>query len=314
MKRNLFVLALIFSLIFLFSCASYKTDKNDKIQIVCTSFAQYDWVREIVGENTNKFDIVYLCSNGVDFHSYQPSFEDIAKISECELLITVGAASEEWVYDALENSKDGKKKHIRLTDVVAGDLMYIDEEHDDHHHSSVDEHVWLSLKNAQVFCRNIAQAISELDKDSAEYYFENTERYIGELSELDRITSEFIKSAPRDTVVFADRFAFRYTLRDYGVKCFSAFDGCSSDSEVSFETIAFLSQKIDELGLRTILTADGSNKKIAKAVSLNTKTKDQQISELDSMQSVSLKDIKNGQTYISVMKNNLALIHSALCV
>ena len=316
MKRiSLLLLLLSFVVLSCVSCGNRPANEDEKISVVCTSFAQYDWVCEIIGEKTDIFDVKFITDSGVDMHSYQPTANDIIEIAECDILISVGGVSEKWIDEAADKAGNGIT-HLKLTDMMGDGIMCVSDDHDHGHDSShsIDEHVWLSLKNAMIFCKEIGKVISLADKENSEYYLTNTEKYIKELSEVDEIVTEFISSSPRDTVVMADRFPFRYTLRDYGIKYFAAFEGCSSDSEVTFETVINLAEVIDRLGLRAVLVTDDSDEKIAEAVISNSKSENIEIYKLDSMQSVSAEDIKSGMTYLSVMVENLALIHDALIV
>ena len=113
-------------------------------------------------------------------------------------------------------------------------------------------------------------------------------------------------------MVFGDRFPFRYLVNDYGLDYYAAFVGCSAESEASFETVTFLAKKIDELGLGNVLTIEGKNHKIAKTVVDNTKNKNQKVLTLDSMQSTTAKDVKDGATYLGIMEKNLEVLKEAL--
>jgi zinc transport system substrate-binding protein len=195
-----------------------------------------------------------------------------------------------------------------------------DEDHDkdehDHDHdeeeTEYDEHVWLSLKNAKVLVNGIADAMGKADPSNAASYKANAENYNKKLSDLDSKYEETVKSSGKNTVLFGDRFPFRYLTDDYGLKYYAAFVGCSAETEASFETIVFLSGKLDELGLKTVLVIDKSDKKIAQTVVNNTKTKDQEILVMDSLQSTSTSDSSKGVSYISVMEKNLEVLSKAL--
>ena len=120
------------------------------------------------------------------------------------------------------------------------------------------------------------------------------------------------KIAKKNTVLFGDRFPFRYLTDDYGLKYFAAFVGCSAESEASFETITFLAKKLDELGLNAVLTIEKSDKKIARTIVLTTKNKNQQVLEMDSLQSITTKEINDGRNYLSAMQKNLEVLKKAL--
>lgn len=497
-KRISIILAVVMALLCLAACGQNKSkysSKNDKIKVVTTIFPEYDWVREIAGENSN-VDITMLLDNGVDLHSYQPTAEDIMKISSCDMFIYVGGESDEWVEDALKESVNKNMKVINLLDVLKdtvkteeampgmqseeghnhgysnfddsdvqdrsltdwsgewqsvypyienGDLdevmerkaesgdktaeeykkyyetgyktdvekmsingeegtmeftkngvtskakyeykgykiydyssgnrgvcyffesvdnasdapkyvqfsdhgispskaehyhIYagndsfdaLSEEMDnwptyypagmtsneikedmlEHEEKEYDEHVWLSLRNAEKLCDAIADSLCDIDSENKNVYSTNAAVYKNKLKELDDQYRNVVKNSTNKTLLFGDRFPFRYMVDDYGLKYYAAFAGCSAESEASFETISFLAKKVDELGLKNVMTIEKSDKKIANTIISNTKNKNQKIFELNSLQSTTSKDVKNGVTYLSVMKSNLNVLKEAL--
>lgn len=301
--------------------------KDKKIKIVTTIFPEYDWVMQILGDKADKADVTMLLDKGVDLHSYQPSTADIAKISEADVFIYVGGESDEWVEDVLKQAKNKNLKVINLMDVMGDKAkeeevkegMQPEEEEaeeakdgKEEEEVEYDEHVWLSLKNAKIFTKKIADVLSEVDKDNAKTYQANYESYAKKLDDLDKKYAEAVASAKNKTLVFGDRFPFRYLVNDYGLDYYAAFVGCSAESEASFETVTFLAKKIDELRLNNVLTIEGKNHKIAKTVVDNTKNKDQKVLTMDSMQSTTAKDVKDGATYLGIMEKNLEVLKEAL--
>lgn len=314
-----------------------------KIQIVTTIFPEYDWVMNIVGDNNANVEVTMLLDNGVDLHSFQPTADDILKISTCDLFVYVGGESDEWVEDALLEATNKDMVVINLLDELGGSVkeeevvegMQEDDDHDheheteedadDHDHEGVedtddhedgeieyDEHVWLSLRNAEVLVQSISDSIQSIDPDNKEIYISNTSAYISELSLLDEKYSETVKNSSYDTLLFGDRFPFRYLVDDYDLNYYAAFVGCSAETEASFETIAFLSQKIDELSLPAVMTIEGTDQRIAETVVSSTRDKDQQILTMDSMQAITSSDIQSGVTYLSIMEKNLEVLTKAL--
>ena len=309
------------------------TNQTDKLSIVTTIFPEYDWVREILGEKADNAEITMLLDNGVDLHSYQPTADDIVKISDCDLFIYVGGESDEWVEDALRNAANGNMKVINLLEVL-GDSVKTEEivegmqeeehehedaeehEHEDaeehEHEEEADEHVWLSLKNAKMLVRVISKALQELDPDSKDIYAANADAYVKKLSALDAEYQTAVDAASNKTILFGDRFPFRYLVDDYGLRYYAAFVGCSTETEAGFETISFLAKRVDEWKLPCVLTIEGAQHKIAETVVRNTTAKNQRVLTMDSMQSTTSKDVKNGTTYLSVMEKNLSVLKEAL--
>ena len=296
-----------------------------KLQVVATIFPEYDWVREILGEQADNVELTLLLENGVDMHSFQPTMSDILKVSTCDVFIYVGGESDAWVADALKGAGNPDRTAINLMEVL-GDRakeeevvegMQEEDGHDGHEHEEqeeleYDEHVWLSLKNTQVFCDAISEALQAADPENAKLYQENTTAYKEKLAALDREYQAAVDQSESKTLLFADRFPFRYLTDDYNLTYYAAFTGCSAETDASFETITFLAGKLDELKLPVVFVIENSDGKVAKAVVENTNTRDQKILTLNSMQSVTSDEINAGTTYLSIMKENLKTLKEAL--
>ena len=284
--------------------ASKNGGKGGKLTIVTTIFPEYDWVRQIAGDKIDNIDLTLLCNNGTDMHSFQPAASDIIKISSCDMFVSVGGESDEWVEDALKEAVNKNMQVVNLMDVLGNDVVEEEIEYD--------EHVWLSLKNAQTLVTGIADAMGRADPDNAESYKANAESYNSKLKELDIRYAEAVGYGSKDTVLFGDRFPFRYLTQDYGLNYYAAFAGCSAETEASFETVVFLAGKIDSLGLNAVLVIENDDHSIARTIIENTASGDQEILEMDSMQSKTTADINNGVTYVSVMESNLNVLAKAL--
>ena len=299
-------------------------EQSNRISIVCTIFPLYDWVRQILGDKSDTIELVLLLKSRTDLHSYQPSVDDFVKISACDLFIYVGGESDKWADDALKDSVNPNMVTLNLLNVLGESVKVeelvegMDEENDNANANAkdtdteYDEHVWLSLKNARIFCSVIADVLSTIDSVNAEDYRRNASAYIEKLSTLDASYHTLISACSVKTLLFGDRFPFRYLAEDYGVSYYAAFPGCSAETEASFETIIFLAEKADELHLRSIIVTESADQTIANTIISNTKEKQQQILVLDSMQSVTASDLINGTTYLSIMESNLNVLKEAL--
>ena len=320
-----------------------------KLKIVATIFPEYDWVRQILGDEAKNADITLLLDKGVDLHSYQPNAEDIAKISECDLFLYVGGESDGWVKDALKEGKNPDRKVINLLEALgnntkeeevvegmqaeeeegskdsestaasqaaesqaAGESTAASAESEEEEGPEYDEHVWLSLRNAESICEVSTEDLKSLDSAHAAVYEANLKKYTEQLDSLDQQYTDTVKAAANKTLLFGDRFPFRYLVDDYGIKYYAAFVGCSAETEASFETVSFLAKKMDELGLKHVMTIEGPNKKIAETIIQNTKDKNQDILTLNSMQSTTEQDIESGETYLGIMQQNLEVLKKAL--
>lgn len=301
------------------SAIAFNENSEKKLSVVCTGFSEYDWTKNILGEKAADTELTYLLDNGVDMHSYQPTAADIAKISTCDVFIYVGGESQEWADDALANSTC---RPVKLLDVLEKngsakeeeikEGMQAEEECEDEGAPEYDEHVWLTPGNAEIFVRAICDELAAADPAGKDVYTKAADDYIVQLDGLKADFTAELSACPNKTLIVADRFPFRYLADEYGLDYYAAFAGCSAETEASFETVAFLSQKLDETGAKTVFTLENSNGKIAAAVIANSKEKSAETAALDSLQSVNSTQINNGASYISIMRKNLEALKTAL--
>ena len=295
-------------------CSGNEIKDSGKLTVVATVFPAYDWTREILRD---KGEITLLSSNGADLHNYQPTAEDMSKIATCDMFIYVGGESDSWAEDAVKTSLKKDMIAVNLLEVLGEavveekELEGMEHSHEEEENPQADEHVWLSLKNAQTVCGYIAEQLGNIDGDNAHLYTENAKNYNAKLSALDAKYKEAVETARYDTLLFADRFPFSYLADDYGISCYAAFSGCSTETEAGVQTIAFLSAKLKELNLPAVIIIDGSDGSIASTV-IKTAKGTQKILTLNSMQSVTQEDLENGITYFSVMESNLEILREAL--
>lgn len=305
-------------LILLCACGTAGTPADGKLRVIATVFPEYDWIRNIVGDRADRIDLILLLDSGADMHSFQPTAADIAAVASCDLFICIGGESDDWVDDVLAGAGSGNMKTVRLLEIL-GDRaleeerlegMQTGEETDEE--KELDEHVWLSLKNAAVLCRELAKVLGDADPEGKEIYEANASEYIGKLEDLDARYATAVAEAPKKALVFGDRFPFAYLAKDYGIECYAAFSGCSAECEASFETVVFLAGKLDELDLPAVLKIDGSDGKIAERVRQTSNNPERKILALDSLQTAASEDVRKGVTYLSVMENNLEVLKAAL--
>lgn len=318
--RKLFLvfvnLCLILSCFGFVSCreksASAQASKAEKITVLASVFPAYDWARNLAAGSDN-VSVELLLKDGVDLHSYQPSAKDIVKISTADIFIYVGGESDQWVGDALKNAGNENqivinlmevlKGFVKEEEVVEGMQAEHENEHDhDHEEAEFDEHVWLSLNNAIASSNEIARALMEKDEVNAQIYMANLVSYVQALSSLkEAYANEF----GGKTIIVCDRFPFRYLTDEFGIKYYAAFAGCSAETEASFETIAFLAKKCQELDAKAVFVTESADKKIARTVISSANREGLPVITLDSMQSVTLKQAKKGADYLNIMRSNL---------
>ena len=255
---------------------------------------------ETLGENVKEEEMVEGMQEGEHHHDHEDGDHD----------------HEHESAEAEHDHEDGDHDHEHEGAEAEHDHEDGEAEHEHHHdhgdEPEYDEQVWLSVRNAKVLCTAIEEALAELDAENAESYAANLKSYSEKLDSLDQEYQAAVDGAAVKTLLFGDRFPFRYLVDDYGLDYYAAFVGCSAETEASFETISFLSQKVDELGLKAIMTIEGPEHKIAETIKENTKTKDQQILTMDSMQATDAEDVAAGVSYLSIMTEKLEVLKAAL--
>ena len=317
----------IFTFAFCMTSCGSAQETDGRIKITVSIFPLWDWVRQIAA-GADSIDIDLLVSDGTDMHSYQPSAADIVKITGSDMFFYVGGESDSWAAQALANDPQSKKKTLRAVDYLSGRLVeeetaegmqikgHSHEEHDEsheHEESEQDEHIWLSLKNAEVLAGAISFALGEIDPQNAGLYSRNAENYISELGELDAEYSAAAEGAKYKTLLFCGRFPFRYMIEDYGLDYYAAFPGCSSETDASFKTVVFLAGKVSELDLPAVCVTAGDDERLAKTVlGCVNDGGDIKILTFDSMQSVKLRSGTTDKTYLGAMRQNLEALKQAL--
>lgn len=311
-KRFLIILSALALL--LSGCAQPQSHK--KLQVVAAIFPEYDWVRQIAGDD-DSVELTLLVDDGVDPHSFQPAVSDMVTAANCDLLIYGGGESDQWL-TKLEATNPNRETLVLLPllgaqahreEVVEG--MEAHEEGEAEDDAEMDEHVWLSLRNASLFCQAITDALCRLNPGKADTYQANLAAYQQQLDALDKDYRSAMDASPNRTIVVCDRFPFRYLVEDYGLSYYAAFPGCSAETGASFETVVFLSDKVKELGLDALLVTESSDGRMAKTVAQNAGCADMPVLTLNSMQSVSGESAKS-LDYLTVMSENLRVLKQAL--
>ena len=296
--------------------------EEKSLRVVATIFPVYDWARQVVGDLPG-VELVWLQDTGVDLHSYQPSAADLLNLSSCDLFLYVGGESDSWVAGALEEAVNPDLQALNLLEALGDKArpetltegMQAGEDHDGHDHEeeeTADEHIWLSLRNASLLTGALADALGRLDPDNADAYAANAAAYQAQLAGLDAEYQAAVEGASASALLFGDRFPFRYLADDYGLEVYAAFPGCSAETEASFETVAFLADKVDQLGLPAVLTIEGSDQRVAQTIIQNTAAQNAALLRLDSMQGTTARDAADGASYLSIMESNLAVLKTAL--
>ncbi len=298
-------------------CGVKQEEPDDgKLKIVTTIFPQYDFVRAITG-GTGAVNVRMLLSPGEEVHSYEPTPLDIKEIQNCDLFIYVGAENDVWVDRILENMGDKRPETLRLVDLtetvaeesVEGMMEEKGHDHEESREEEADEHVWTSPVKAAEITEAIAQKMAELDPANADDYLANAQDYEAKILDLDAQFRQIAENAERKILVFGDRFPIRYFAEGYGLDYFAAFPGCSSESEPSASTLAFLIDKVREEQIPVVFSIEFSNGNIARAICESTGAVQR---TYNSCHNVTKEQMENGATYVSLMSENLETIREAL--
>jgi len=291
------------------------SDSRDKLNVVATIFPQYDFVRQIAGDNIN---LSMLLPPGSESHSYEPSPQDIIKIKNCDMFIYVGGASDAWVDKILESIDTQSIKIVSLMDLVEAveekivEGMEADHDHGHDHEEEeheYDEHVWTSPKNAMIITEKISEMLCLMDSENSEIFKKNTQAYLDKLAVLDSEFEKTVNGAEQKTIVFGDRFPFRYFADAYGLEYFAAFPGCSTETEASAATVAFLIDKIKAEKIPAVFHVELSNKKMANTISEATGAK---VLLFHACHNITRDEMSAGVGYIDFMNGNLESLKEAI--
>lgn len=308
MRKTVALLLAIICLLSLCACGA-ETEKTDsgKLQIVCTSFPAYDFAREIAGDNA---ELTLLIKPGSEVHSFEPTPKDVIRIQNADLFICNGGESEEWVEELATNCRNILYM-MDCVEAVAEQVqegMYVRGEGDEDE-EELDEHVWTSPVNAKLISEAICAELCGIDPDNAELYSANLEAYSAELTELDKEFRTAVKNARSDTLVFADRFPMRYFTKEYGLNYYAAFPGCASETEPSAKTVAFLIDKVRGENLHAVLYMEFSNQKMADVICEDTGCVKL---PFYSVHNITAGQFEAGESYLSLMRQNLITLKEAL--
>lgn len=336
MKKLLACLMACFAVFAFAACSLNKSGSpasngKEPLKIICTNFASYDFVRQIVGD---KAQVTMLLKPGAEAHSYEPSPKDIQNIGKSDLFVYTGGDSDEWVDGVLDSIDKSKLKTLKMMDTVKlyeeeiaegmQDEHHHDEdkdkshheekEHHHHHHDGaegpeMDEHVWTSPANAVQIVKALTETISGLDKDNAQTYQKNSAAYIAKLEKLSKDFHDVIDNAKRKEIIVGDRFPFLYFVKEFNLKYYAAFPGCSTDTEANPATIAFLVDKVKEDRIPVVFHIEMSNEQMSKAIAESTGAKNEL---LNAVHNISEEDFKKGVTYIDLMSHNVKVLKEAL--
>jgi|AKYZ01.1.fsa_nt_gi ABC-type metal ion transport system, periplasmic component/surface adhesin len=316
MKKYLTIAFTLVVAILITACSNV-VEPSEGLKIVATNFPGYDFARAIVG---NEDEVTMLLKPGQDSHTYDPTPQDIIRINEADIFIYTGGESDSWVDEMLKSIDNEDLVSIRMMDYVEIfkeeiiDGMQDHHHHDEHghghaHEHGYDEHIWTSPVNAIRLIEVIENEISNLDNDNANTYQDNANAYIKRITEIDSAIREVIANSERTELIFGDRFPFRYFVEEYNLTYYAAFPGCSSETEASAQTIAFLVDKVKENNIPVVYHIELSNTNIVNTIADETGAK---VLQLHSVHNLTDADFAEGKTYADFMEENIQNLKEGL--
>lgn len=300
-------------------------EKSDdkKIKVVASNFASYDFLRAIIGDN-KKIELSFLLGPGKEAHSYDPTAKDLIKIQDADLFVYIGGEMEQWSDKVLASLDSNNKEIVCIADFVDTieekevDGAEEEEEHDDdegaeheheHEEGAFDEHIWTSPKNAIKMIKKLESSMEKIDSENSNKYKENADKYIAKINDVDSKIKDIVDNKVRDRLIFADKMPMQYFIDYYDLKVSAAFNGCSSETDPSAKTIAYLQNKVKEEKIPVVLYIELNPGTVAKTIADETGAKAMQIQTLHN---VTLDDFNNGETWVSLMERNVDVLKKAL--
>lgn len=290
-------------------------DKNEKINIVVSNFASYDFLRAIIKDIQN-VEIHFLLGPGKDSHSYEPTAQDLISIQNSDLFVYVGGKMEEWSKKTINSLENSNTKIFCISDDI--ELIHEKEidgaEHEhEHEHEEIafDEHIWTSPENAKKMVTILCGELKKLDENNAEIYENNANAYISEIDRVDKEIRAIVDGKTRERLIFGDKMPMQYFIDYYGLKVSAAFSGCTTDAEPSSKTIAYLIDLAKSEGIPVILYIELNTGKVAQTIA-NEVGNGCQAMKIQTLHNVEKNDFENGETYVTLMERNLEVLKKAL--
>ena len=311
---------------FMFTGRDNRNEDSKKIKIVSSNFASYDFLRAIIGDNEN-VELIFLLGPGKDAHSYDPTAQDLIKIQNADLFVYIGGEMEKWSGKVLDSLEDSDNKIICIADDIETieekevdgaeeeeehDHEHKDNEHDgEHEEGAFDEHIWTSPANAIKMVQTLEKAMEEIDSENANKYKENSEKYIDQIKEVDKKIQNIVDNKKRDRLVFGDKMPMQYFVDYYKLKVSAAFNGCSTETEPSASTIAYLENVVKEEKIPVVLYVELNPGKVARTIATEVENGCEAM-QIQALHNVTLDDFQNGETWVSLMERNVDVLKKAL--
>ena len=301
------IAAAIMTAVLLCGCSRPQEQDDGKLKIVTTIFPAYDFARHVFGD---KADITLLLKPGTESHSYDPTARDIVKIDSCDLFIYNGGESDAWVENMLKAADEvNSLRMMSFVEALEEEALVGADEQDDGDYGEYDEHIWTSPKNAALILDGIKSEAVRLDARNREFYEQNAADYSARILDLDSRFEELLAGENR-YFIFADRFPLLYFFKEYGLNYYAAFPGCSSETEPSAQTIAFLSEKLNDGDvIPMVFHIELSSSKLAQTL---TAENGLSYAEFHSCHNITADDFEAGESYVSLMERNYKMLKNVL--
>lgn len=292
---------------------------ENRLNVVTTLFPYYDFTRQIAGEQVN---LTLVVPAGMDSHSFEPTPADMRTIQNADILICNGGEMEHWLDEllaAIDISDMTVVTMMDYVDTVEEELVegMEDAGHDhgsDHIHEGYidydghqvtieyDEHIWTSPVNAMKLTGIIGEVLRQQDPDHEMGYRQNEQHYLEKLKAIDAGFREVSTKRKRNMIVVGDKFPFRYLAEEYQLDYRAAFSGCSSDTEPSAKTIAYLIDKIRRDQIPVVYYLELSSHRVAEIIGEETGAVPLL---LHSCHNVTRAQFDSGITYVELMEQNI---------
>lgn len=305
---------LIAIIILFINISKNQNSENGKVKVVVSNFASYDFLRAIIGD-TDNVELIYLLGAGKSSHSYDPTAQDIIKIQEADLFVYIGGEAESWSEKILDALDESDVKIICIADNVEKikeqEIDGAEHEEDDEAEGAFDEHIWTSPSNAIAMVNLLEKEIEELDNENIEKYKENAEKYIEQIKMVDKQIQEIVDDKVRNRLVFGDKMPMQYFISYYGLDVSAAFSGCSTETDPSASTIAYLVNVVKKEKIPVVLYIEMGNEKVANIIA-DEVGGDCIAMQIQTLHNVSKEDFENGETWVTLMQRNLKVLKNAL--
>ncbi|EKD23186.1 MAG: hypothetical protein ACD_83C00012G0002 [uncultured bacterium] len=266
------------------------TPSSQKIQIITTLFAFYDFAKNI---GLNQAEVTLLLPPGVEAHTFEPKPSDIVKINESDIFIYAGDAMEPWAFDIIKGLSSSKTQIIDSSNniILSNSTPQ----------GGVDPHFWLNFANDQTIVDNILEALITKDPTNAAFYQINADKYKAKLSKLDQDYQLKLSSCKSREIIYGGHAAFNYLSSRYNLSSQSAY-GISPNSESSAQDLAKLIEQIKKDNIKYIFYEELLSPKVAETLAQETNTK---LLLLNPAHNLTKEEFDQNVSYIKVMQNNL---------